>query len=712
MGGDAFWRGGMRKAEFMDDSVAYEVVEGIATLRVDNPPVNALSPNVRSALFQLIERANNDDAIRGVIVTGTGRIFIAGADIKLFNMPRTGPSIGDLLAYVEGMKKPVVAAIQGTALGGGFEIALGCHARVALSGISVGFPETTLGLIPGAGGTQRFPRLVGPANALKLITSGSSVSAAEAMRLGAIDAIVDAPDHLEATARQMIEQLSRLSRLPRARDFPPLPPGNSTDIDAARAEFDAVAAGLSADASPSVRASIEMVGKVFDTDFDEALIAESTTFKELLSCPVAQARIHAFLAERAVRRVKGVDRNMPLDPIRTVAVIGTGTMGSGIAITLANGGYDVQMIDSNAEVLEKAKANIAKTYADQLSRGRIEPVAAEAAQARFSWYTDMADGVATVDLVIEAVYEDMPLKKKIFAELSELAPAHAVLASNTSYQNIDELAAQTDRPGKVVGMHYFSPANIMKLLEVVRGAETSPATLAAVMGVAARTGKLAVVVGVCYGFVGNRMLLQRTVQTQKLLLEGCSPHEIDSVLVDFGFRMGPCQMQDLAGLDVAWRSRKARGERMEPIDTIADAGRWGMKTGRGYYLYPEGSRTGVDDAELLPMVAAVAQRLGVAPRHVDADEVQRRLLFPLINEGFRIVEEGIVERPGDIDVVYLNGYGWPRDKGGPMHHAQTYGLSRLADDLDVLADRLSDEQLRPARLLRELADSGRTLSEI
>jgi 3-hydroxyacyl-CoA dehydrogenase len=314
-------------------------------------------------------------------------------------------------------------------------------------------------------------------------------------------------------------------------------------------------------------------------------------------------------------------------------------------------------------------------------------------------------------MVIEAVYEDMGLKKKVFADLSRLAPRHAILASNTSYQNIDDMARETDRPDRVVGMHYFSPANVMKLLEIVRGEATSAETLATVIDLARKTGKVPVVVGVCYGFVGNRMLWQRTVQTQKLLLEGCSPREIDTVLTDFGFRMGPCQMQDLAGVDVAWRLRQARGERMEPVDTIADAGRWGQKTGKGYYLYPEGARAGVDDPDVMEMVAGVAKRLGVAQRKVGREEIHQRLLFPLINEGFRILAEGIVERASDIDVVYLHGYGWPRDKGGPMHYAESCGLKTVADALEAMADRTGDDDLRPAPLLRRMAESGDKLAD-
>ncbi|GGA74695.1 3-hydroxyacyl-CoA dehydrogenase [Nitratireductor aestuarii] len=691
----------------MAEGIVYEVLDGIAVLRVDNPPVNALSPHVRIGLNERMRQANEDGAVQGVVLTGTGKVFIAGADIKLINQPRTGPTIGDLLAYVEGMDKPVVAAMQGTALGGGFEIAMGCHGRVALAGIKVGLPETTLGLIPGAGGTQRLPRLVGAATALEMIVTGKPIPVEEALELGAVDAVVSG--NLIDEAVRLVRQLAGQNPLPRARDRSPQ--GKAASLEEARTAFDTRAAELAKDGREATRAAIAAVADTFDGDFDDALTREFEAFHKLRNGPAAQALIHAFLAERAANHVRGVTRETPRSKVEMVAVIGAGTMGGGIAITLANAGYSVQVVDASKDGLKAAQERIAATYEDQVRRGRMGIKTAEAAQARFHWTTDMAAGVANADVVIEAVYEDMGLKKQVFAGLSRLAPKHAILASNTSYQNIDELARETDRPDKVLGMHYFSPANVMKLLEVVRGEATSPETLATVLDLARKTGKVPVVVGVCYGFVGNRMLWQRTVQTQKLLLEGCSPREIDTVLTDFGFRMGPCQMQDLAGVDVAWRLRKARGERMEPVDTIADAGRWGQKTGKGYYLYPEGSRTAVDDPEVMEMVAGVASKLGVTQREVSREEIHQRLLYPLINEGFKILAEGIVERPGDIDVVYLHGYGWPRDKGGPMHYAETQGLKAVADALDALAESLGDEDLRPAPLLRQMADKSQRLAD-
>lgn len=694
----------------MTAGVIYEVRDGIATLRVDNPPVNALSPQVRLALNELIRKADADDRVRGAIITGTGKTFIAGADIKLINLPRTGPSIGDLLAYIEAMNKPVVAALQGVALGGGFEIAMGCHARIACEGVRVGLPETTLGLIPGAGGTQRLPRLIGAASALDLIVSGKAMKASEALALGAIDRVVETPEQLDAAAREEIDQLIAAPPLPRARDRQPL--GSEVDSLAARAAFEAQAQALASDRSPATQAAIAMVARSFAGDFDAALVAETEAFTALRTGPVAQARIHAFLAERAAKHVNGVSADTPAAPIETVAVLGAGTMGAGIAITFASAGYRTQLVDTSPESLASAQQRVARNYADLVARGRMSADAAEQALAQFSWHSDIAEAVANADLVIEAVFEDMDLKKRVFADLSNQAPPHAILASNTSYQDIDELAAQTDRPDRVVGMHYFSPANVMKLLEVVRGAATSAKTLASVLDVARRTGKIPVVVGVCYGFVGNRMLFPRSVQTQRLLLEGSTPRAIDTVLTDFGFRMGPCQMQDMAGIDVSWRLRQARGERLEPADTIADAGRWGQKTGKGWYLYPEGSRTGIDDPDLPPIIAELAAKLGVVQQPSSSQDIHKRLLFPLINEGFRVVEEGIVERPGDIDVIYLHGYGWPRNTGGPMHYAEAYGLRRLADDLDAMADQLGDDTLRPARLLRDLADSGGKLADL
>lgn len=693
----------------MAEGIVYEVVDAIAVLRVDNPPVNALSPNVRLGLNELIRRANDDPQVRGVVLTGTGKVFIAGADIKLINMPRSGPTIGDFLAYVEGMAKPVVAAMQGLALGGGFEISLGCHGRVAQAGIKVGLPETTLGLIPGAGGTQRLPRLVGAAKAVEMIVTGKPISADEALKLGVVDAVVADGSLMDEAFRLVRDLADSGEPLPRVRDR--TAQGAAASLEEARSAFEAKAAELARDGKDATKAAIAAVADAFDRGFDDALVREFEAFTQLRTSPVGQAMIHAFVAERASNHVSGVTRETQRAVVRTVAVVGAGTMGGGIAITLANAGYKVRVIDSAEEGLKAAQGRIAQNYDDQVKRGRMSAAAAAAAHGCFEWSTSLEHGVADVDLVIEAVYEDMGLKKKIFADLAKFAPKHAILASNTSYQNIDEMAQVTDRPDRVVGMHYFSPANVMKLLEIVRGEATSVETLATVVDLARKTGKVPVVVGVCYGFVGNRMLWLRTVETQKLLLEGCSPREIDTVLTDFGFRMGPCQMQDLAGVDVAWRLRQARGERMEPVDTIADAGRWGQKTGKGYYLYPEGAREGVDDPAVVEMIADVAKRLGVSQREVSREEIHQRLLFPLINEGFRVLAEGVVERPGDIDVVYLHGYGWPRSTGGPMHYAEACGLKLVADALDALADRLGDEALRPAPLLRQMADSGAKLAD-
>ena len=683
-----------------DTGTRYSIQDGIAVIQVDNPPVNALSPHVRLSLNDLMRRAEADPAVRGVVLTGTGKVFIAGADLKLIDAPRTGPSINDLLAFIETMTKPVVAAIQGLALGGGYEIAMGCHARVAAGGVKVGLPETTLGLIPGAGGTQRLPRLVGAAAALDLIASGRQVGADEALRLGMVDAVTDGDPM--ARAKAMIDAMA--PPLPRLRDRSPQGPAAS--LDQAREAFEARAAELGPGALPAIRAAIEAVRDSFSPDFDGAIQREHAAFHALRTGPEARAMIHAFLAERASARVAGVTRDTPRAQVAHVAVIGAGTMGGGIGITCANAGYQVTMVETTAEALTAARARISAVYDDQIARKRLTPQAAAASLARFRWVEGVAAGVAGADLVIEAVFEDMELKKRVFADLDRHAPPGAILASNTSYQDIDALAAVTGRPDRVLGMHYFSPANVMKLLEIVRGRETSAQTLATVLDLARRTGKVPVVVGVCYGFVGNRMLWLRTVQTQRLLLEGCSPRQIDTVLTDFGFRMGPCQMGDMAGLDVAWRLRKARGERMEPVDTLADAGRWGQKTGKGWYLYPDGAREGVDDPAIAPLVADVAARLGVAPRRSSPAEIEERLLYPLINEGTRILEEGIVERAGDIDVIYLHGYGWPRHRGGPMHFADARGLPAIAAALDRMADAQGDETLRPGALLRRLAATG------
>lgn len=684
-------------------AVGYELKGNIAVITVDSPPVNALSTDVRNGLDQAIRRADADAAAKSVVITGRGKVFIAGADIKMLGKPRTGALVPAVLAFVEQMKKPVVAAIQGTALGGGLEVALGCHARVAHASAKVGLPEVNLGLIPGAGGTQRLPRLIGAVDALDIISSGKPVNAARALALGIVDAVTDAD--VVAVAIAKAQELIGSGVLPRCRD------GKDVGRAGGRDEFERRAAAIlvKEPASDAQKALIAAIRATFELGFNEGMAQEGMLFSQLLEGDSAKAQIHAFIAERASAHVSGVSKQTPRLPIRRVAVLGAGTMGGGIAITFANAGFDVTLIETKQEALDAARARIHKIYDGSVARGRMIAEVAEATKARMDWVVGIADGVADADLVIEAVYEDMGLKKEIFRALEKHAKPTAILASNTSYQNIDEMAAETSRPGNVIGMHYFSPANVMPLLEVVRGKDTSPEVLATVLDAARKTGKVPVVVGVCYGFVGNRMLWLRTVETQAMLLEGNSPADIDKVLTEFGFKMGPFAMADLAGVDVAWRLRQAKGERLEPADSVAEAGRWGQKTGKGYYAYPDGAREGVEDPEAARLIADVAARLGVPQRPATRDEMLARMLYPMINEGSRILEEGVVERASDIDVVYIHGYNWPKYRGGPMWYADHVGLPVIVAELDRLADMTGRAELKPSALLRRYAESGKPI---
>ena len=480
---------------------------------------------------------------------------------------------------------------------------------------------------------------------------------------------------------------------------------------AARAAFETRASAVEAVGDPEAVAAAAAIRNAFEMEFDSACEREKELFHDLRRGRQAQARIHAFIAERDSAHVEGVTRETARRPIRNISIVGSGTMGGGIGISMANAGYTVTMIDMTEEAVAAAKDRLWGVYAGQIGRGRITQEAAEASFANFRWCVGTRDGVAEADLVVEAVFEDMELKKRLFADLDKWAPAHAILASNTSYQNIDEMAAQTSRPDRVIGMHYFSPANVMRLVEVVRGAETSPETIATVLSVCRRTEKVPVVVRVCYGFVGNRMLWLRTLECQSMLLEGNSPSDIDRALTDFGFRMGPFAMADLAGLDVAWRLRQARGERLDPVDAIVEAERLGQKNGKGYYLYPEGQRTGVPDPEVARIIKDTADRLGCAPRHLDQEELLARMLYPMINEAARILEEGIVERASDIDVIYIYGYNWPRNWGGPMWYADHVGVGRIVAALDRFFEETGRDHFRPAPLLRRLADEGRPILE-
>ncbi len=679
------------------ETVRYSVEDGIALVRIVNPPVNALSAAVRAGLVEAARRATDDPAVVAMVIAAEGRTFIAGADITEFGKPPVPPILPHAIAALEDVPKPVVAAIGGAALGGGLEVALGCHARIAAPAARLGLPEIKLGLIPGAGGTQRLPRLIGAVAALRLMTDGSPIDAAAALALGMIDAIAEG-DLLPAAIARARALAASAAAPRRSRDATSLGPREAFEAEAA------ALLGRHAD-NPSVAAAIEAVRACYSVPFEQGMEQERAAFRRLLDDPRSQALRYVFFAERASARVPGLPPGTAARPVTQAAVIGAGTMGGGIAMCFANAGIPVTLIETSAEALASGIERVGSTYDISVRRGSLAP---EARAARMALITGKAglDAAADADLVVEAVFEEMALKREVFAALDCIARPGAVLATNTSYLDVNAIAAATGRPQDVLGMHFFSPANVMKLLEVVRGAATSAEALATAVQIGSRLAKVPVVVGVCHGFVGNRMLAARSVQAERLLIEGALPQDVDAAITGFGFRMGPFAMSDLAGLDIGWRIRKATGKTAPVADALCEAGRFGQKTGKGYYLYQPGDRTPRPDPEVARLIEAVSARLGIARRPIAAAEIVERLIYPMINEGARILDEGIAARPGDIDVVWLHGYNWPAWRGGPMHHADSIGLAEVAARLAAFAAQSGDASLAPAPLLQRLAARG------
>jgi len=683
------------------DPVRYEVEDAIALATIASPPVNALSAALRGALADAVRRATADGAVRALVIAAEGRTWIAGADISEFGKPPASPTLAELIALLDGCPKPVVAAIHAAALGGGLEVAMACHARVLGPAAKLGLPEVKLGLLPGAGGTQRAPRLMGAATALKLMTGGDPLGAKAAMAAGLGDVLAE--DDLRMVALAHAAGLTDRSM--------PKPVSSRDDGLGPRDAFEAEAKALAKRAAtePQVAAMIACVRDAFDLPFDAALARERQAFLDLLGDPRSKALRHVFFAEREAAKIPGLPEGTKPRRVERAAVLGAGTMGAGIAMCFANAGIPVRVIETDEAAMGRGLQRIRATYDASVKRGSLTDAARDARMALVEGAVGL-EAAGEADLIVEAVFEEMSLKKQVFATLDRVAKPGAVLASNTSYLDIDEMAAATSRPGDVLGMHFFSPANVMKLLEVVRAKATAPDALATAAEVGRRLAKVPVVVGVCFGFVGNRMLARRTQQVERLLLEGATPEGVDKALTDLGFRMGPCAMGDLAGLDIGWRIRQATGKRAPVADALVEAGRLGQKTGKGYYLYPEGARAGVPDPEVTAMIERIAAQEGVARRAIPQEEILDRLLLPMVNEGARILEEGIAARPGDIDVVWLHGYNWPAPTGGPMHWADARGLRGIADRLADFARRTGDESLAPAPLLARLAAEGGTFA--
>ncbi|TPM14692.1 3-hydroxyacyl-CoA dehydrogenase NAD-binding domain-containing protein [Mesorhizobium sp. B2-3-6] len=670
----------------------------VAIVTIDNPPVNALSFHVREPLMHALAALRDDASVGAIVVACAGRTFVAGADITEFGKPVQQPELRAIIGTLETIAKPTVAAIHGTALGGGLELALGCHFRVADADARLGLPEVKLGLLPGGGGTVRLPRLVGAIKALRMIVSGALVGADEAHEAGLVDAVFESNviTHAVNFAREI------------ARKGGPFTPVRDRDDEIKKTElaaFDAEAADLARKARglDAPIACAQAVRNTVTMSFEEALAAERALFMKLVAGDQSRAQRHLFFAEREAAKIPGKD--LVRCRIARVGVIGAGTMGGGIAMAFANGGFPVTLLETSEEALQRGLGMIDKNYAVSVSRGSLTEDARRQRLAQFKGSTDYSD-LADCDLIIEAVFEDMAVKKEVFGKLDAAAKPGAILATNTSYLDIDEIAASISRPQDVLGLHFFSPANVMKLLEIVRADKTAPDALATVVDMARKIGKVAVVVGVCHGFVGNRMLAARGSESEALLLEGATPSQIDNAFTDFGWPMGPFQMGDLAGLDIGWRNRKARGQTAVIADMLCEQGRFGQKTGRGFYLYENGSRMPVPDPQVETLIRDKAAEKGIAPREISAEEIIERTHYPLINEGAKILEEEIAARASDIDVIWVNGYGFPIGKGGPMFWAGLEGATRIVERLEYWHQRTGKDVFKPARLLKRMAETG------
>lgn len=690
----------------INDKVSLRRDGEIAIIVTDNPPVNALGHAVRQGIVLALDQVRADPAVKAVVIGCAGRTFFAGADITEFGKPRQDPWLQEMIDRIETCGVPSVAAIHGTALGGGFEVALGCSYRVMVDTAQVGLPEIHLGLLAAAGGTKRLPRLIGPEETLKLCLAGGRLRAQDALRLGVADHVAngDAIEAAVAFARRIV-------------DMPHVPVSQREDkIAATRADpaaFDALAAKLTARSKgqDAPFANVESVRDSFTLPFADGMAKDARTIDALIAGSQSRALRHLFFAEREAARIPGLSADVQPRAVKRAAVIGAGTMGGGIAMSFASAGIPVVVIDTAQEALDRGLDRVRSNYATSVKRGSMQQSAMDARMALISGSIDRA-AAAQADLVIEAVFEDMDVKKDIFGDLGTRVAPNTVLASNTSALDIDEIAAATARPEDFVGMHFFAPANVMKLLEVVRGAATSPETLVTAMAIGRALGKVPVVAGNCDGFIGNRMLAKRSQEVERLLQRGALPGEIDAAARRFGFPMGPLAISDMSGLDVGWFIRKRRGTPFPIADAICEAGWYGQKTGSGYYRYEQGSREPAPNPEVEALILATSQQLGIQRRTFTADEMIEQMLYPLVNEGARILEEGIAYRASDIDAAWVNGYGWPRWTGGPMFWADEQGLAKLVDRLDALAAETPDDpSLQPATLLRDLAARGSTFAE-
>ena len=684
----------------------------VLVVTIDNPPVNALGAAVRQGLLVAMHQAQADAAVAAVLLVGAGKAFIAGADIREFGKPPVPPALPEVCRAIEGSDKPVVAVLHGAALGGGLEVALSAHYRLALPAATLGLPEVNLGLLPGSGGTQRAPRLMGVQAATSLMLSGQHLKAQAALQAGLVDKLVEGADAQAAGLAYVRELLAAKAPVRRTRDLAIAEPQAALAwLEEQKAETAKKARGLF-----SPLKIIECVQAAVQLPFDEGLARERALFIECLDSPQRAGLIHAFFAEREVAKVPEAQAAQPR-PVASIAVIGGGTMGAGIAVAALDAGLPVTMIERDAESIARGRANVEKVYNGLVAKGRMTEAAKAAVMARYIGSTNYAD-IAQVDLVIEAVFEDIEVKKAVFRELDRVCKPGAVLATNTSYLDIDAIAAATSRPQDVIGLHFFSPANIMKLLEIVVPAKVAADVVATAFELAKKLKKVPVRAGVCDGFIGNRILAVYKQAADYLMEDGASPYEIDAAVRGFGFAMGPFQVTDLAGGDIGWATRKRRAATRDPkaryveiADRICERGWFGQKTGRGFYLYPEGARVGQPDPEVLAIVDAERAKKGITPRSFSADDIMRRYMAAMVNEGAKVVAEGIALRPLDVDVTFVAGYGFPRHRGGPMKWADMTGLDKVLADIQAFA---KEDPLfwKPAPLLEQLVAEGRNFDSL
>jgi 3-hydroxyacyl-CoA dehydrogenase len=691
--------------ETFSETVSLEKRDSVGIVWVDNPPVNALSQSVRQGLLDAFGAALEDGGIEAVVLACRGRTFIAGADIREFGKPRLPPNTNEVRERMEASAKPVVAAVHGTALGGGLETALACHFRVAAADARLGLPEVKLGILPGGGGTQRLPRVVGVDKALEMIVGGEPVAAAEALDIGLVDELAE--DDLVADAIAFAQRAAaggaglprvrdRDEKLEPARDRPEIFADFRRRIARRTRGFEAPEKCIQA-----IEAAVAL-------PFDEGLAREAELSAELHAGSQSAAQRYYFFAERQARKVADLPKETASRPIGRVGVIGAGTMGGGIAMSFANAGLPVTIVERAPEALERGLATVRRNYERSAKRGRFTEAEVEERIGLLAGSLEMGE-LAACDLVVEAVFENMDIKKQVFGELDRICRDGAILATNTSYLDVDEIAAATARPGSVVGTHFFSPANVMKLVEIVRGRETDLDVLATALDLARRIGKVPVVVGVCHGFVGNRMLAQRRREADRLVLEGALPWDVDRVLYDFGFPMGPFAMSDLAGLDIGWQRETSSSSTVREL--LCERGRFGQKSGEGYYVYDPATRASAPDPEVERIISAFALEQGIDQRSVSDGEILERCLYSMVNEGARILEEGIAARASDIDVIWVNGYGWPVYRGGPMFWADLVGIEKVVTACERYRTSVGPEWA-PCDLLQRLAESGELLREI